>query len=407
MNSQNIYRFVVGLAVMLISCTAWSEQFAFVIDKGEVTVTASFCPPERCYTETGVLRGNFTADIDGDSILISDALIKSEVEGFELPEDPNLDSGGTVRDAKFYFEDGILTLKGVVDSRAFDGPLYEYSLVAEATDVPDTGFDPHGFYEARQDFRKCMSPMCGGLYLIKANRAFMRCPDGNLARECYVGTIDWQDVGGNVFSGNETLVLQGVLKRGGDDTFGTFTVSNAYRPISDSKPRGKFVGIEGNGIMCITSPCFSFDQYVLNGKKQTTLSGVNLEYAGGDKSEMEKAFNLMAEGEVLVAAGFNRRTDDFAGPGREFYATQFYLPVNPRQVEILCPAGYTLTDMGCATRHGCFYPDLELINTGVADLVDLQTGGTGAQETYSCVSECEAPAKPLSDGYCISPYSAR
>lgn len=402
MNRAKIYTFVVATFFLLLCGSVRAESFRFAIDQGEVVVTPAFCVPEQCESAVGVIRGEFTAEIEDDVISISSASIKSEIQGFTLPEDPNLDSGGTTREAQFSFDSGTLKLEGIIDSRAFDGPLYEYSLVAEVVDgVVDKPFDPDGFYLARQDFRKCASPMCGGLYLSSVNRLFMRCPDGRYASECYVGTIDWQALGGNVFNGDETLLLQGVLERRRAGEFGRFVVEGANRPVSDKRPRGLFFGVQGNGIVCITSPCFSFDQYLLNRNYDTTLSGVNLEHAGADKREVERAYNLMADGGVLLAAGYNRRTQDFAGPGKEFYATQFYLPVAYQVVEKLCPTGYSETDMGCATRHGCFYPDLELVTQGGAAVEDPVTGELVAASTYSCVSECEPPAEPISDGYCM------
>jgi hypothetical protein len=400
MLKQGFIKFTCAIVSVLACSVAWSASYEFTIDQGSVTVTASFCPPENCYSQTGVIRGNFVADISGEKILFSDTLIKSEVSGFELPEDPNLDSGGTTRTASFDFDGTQLTLKGVVDSRAFDGPVYEYSLVATTRSKPE--FDPKGFYRARQDFRKCVSPMCGGIYVSKLNRYSMRCPNGKRARECYIGNVDWQDLGGSVFDGDETLVLQGDIKEGKDEisSWGTFVVTTALRAAGDKKARGLFVGIENNGIVCITSPCFSYDQYLLNSRWTTTLSGLNLDRAGADKKAVEEAYNVIGSGGVLIAQGYNYRTREMTGRGKVFAATQFYLPIEVEPVITLCPVGYIETDMGCATRHGCFYPDLELSTIGGAAMEDPETGELVANIQYSCVAKCEAPAEMQSEGYC-------
>lgn len=388
-------------AGLLICSLATADSFEFIIENGDVTVTPARCPPDTCSSQSGVFRGSFVADISGDVITFAKVQIKSSVAGFSLPANPNEDSGGTSRQAKFQFDGQRLTVKGVIDSRAFDGPLYEYSLVA-VSDGQSAAFDPQGFYSARQDFRRCASPMCGGIYVTEVNHRYLRCPDGKWAKECYVGNVDWQSLGGNVFDGDETLLLKGEITVGDDPitSWGTFVVDDAYRGAVDSPAKGFFVGVQSNGIVCITSPCFSYDQYFLNRRWQTTLSGIRLERTGADKQQIEQAYNILGNGEALLGVGYNRYVKELHGRGKVFVATQFYLPVKADVSVRLCPTGYTETDMGCATRHGCFYPDIEVISVGGAAFEDPDTGELIASQTYSCASSCELPGELISEGYC-------
>lgn len=404
MNTKSLISILFLLPLLFFSSWLAAETYEFTIDQGEVVVTQSFCPPESCFVELGQLRGSFVAEIREGDIRLSDILVKSEVLGFELPANPNEDSGGTRREAKFDFDGQTLNIEGVVDERAFDGPLFEYQIQAFVSSIPVEGFDPQGFFTARQDFRRCAAPMCGGLYISAVNQFRMRCPDGSRAKECYVGTIDWGKLQSSPFKGDELLLIQGDLSKGPElaGEYGLLAVKNAYRGVVDGRSWGFYAGIVNNGIVCITSPCFSYDEFILNRDWQLALSGIDLESSGADRESIRKAYDVLAEGGALIAKGYNRPTWEQTGRGRAFKASNFYLPILPEEKDVtLCPSGYMETDMGCATRHGCFYPQVELITQGGAAMVDPVTGEITSSESYSCVDTCEFPAEPLSDGYCL------
>ena len=60
-----------------------------------------------------------------------------------------------------------------VDDEALDDSADELSA------NPNAGF----FIVTRQDFRKCMSPICGGVFVKRVNDATTRCADGKYAAE--------------------------------------------------------------------------------------------------------------------------------------------------------------------------------------------------------------------------------
>lgn len=73
-----------------------------------------------------------------------------------------------------------------MDSRAFDGPLIEYFLVAKINTA-------HGeeYFTARPDYRKCVAPLCGGYFVKAVNKKLTSCADGTRQPECYVASITY------------------------------------------------------------------------------------------------------------------------------------------------------------------------------------------------------------------------
>lgn len=371
--------------------------YSFVITQGKVTITPVFCIPEQCQEQSGEFAGTFNATINGDQIRLSDIQMKSELD-FVLPEDPQTDRNGAVYDARFYFSGTELVLEGVINSSAFDGPIVTYSLTAQLSVKPPVGFDQNGYYLARQDFRKCASPMCGGIYVKHVNKRVMRCPNGRSSNECYIGTPDWSKLGfypfANLPSTDSAILLKGVVDRSVE--FGRFTAEAAFSPAGKKAPTGTFYGVENNGIMCITSPCFSFDQYTLNSKNPVgKISNLDLTRSGASEKDMETAYALMAEGDTVLIAGVNRRERQMAGVGIKLVASQFYLPIRAEDPKV-CEDGYKPAEKGCVTANGCTYPQLELAAySGVRPIE-----GEDPMISYSCVDTCDLPGVLVSNGYC-------
>lgn len=310
------------------------EAQHFEITQGKVTIQPVFCRLP-CETQSGEFKGSFDAAFIRDQIRLSNIEIKSELD-FTLPEDPYTDVNGAVYDARYYFDGHTLVLEGSVDSSAFDGPIVTYSLTAEVAEGGNVGFDPQGYFLARQDFRKCAAPLCGGIYVKPVNGQHMQCPDGQRAqRECYIGTPDWSKLGFNPFAEvsssrlDTALVLQG--KVFDDIELGRFVATKAAAPAGKAKRKGSFYGVENNGLVCISSPCFSFDEYLLNSKQPPqAISDIDLRDTGASEKAVEAAYQLMAEGQAVVIFGENRRYRGFSGIGVRLVASQFYLPIQQR-----------------------------------------------------------------------------
>ena len=400
MNWKPCVSLVVLCIASVLSTASWAQDQTFVIVDGGVTITSVFCPPEACQTRSEALTGSFTAQVSDDEILFTRSNLITELEPFTLPKNPNEDSGGTVRDIEYSFDGTSLVVWGVINQSAFDGPIIEYEFSATVT----TAEVQADYYYARMDFRKCASPMCGGVYLSKVNQRAMRCPNGEKARTCYIGLPDWSAVGGNPFEGDEPLLLAGKVSQAKWDTFeefGAISVNEVYRSSSKPRRRQTVVSVVNNGLVCITSPCFSYDLTVVNRDKTRALSMVDLSRARATKAEIEQANALLANGQSILATGYLRRTKEFSGPGLKFVAKNLFLPVETKPIGLPCPAGYADTFAGCATPHGCFFPELEQETIGGTAMIDPVTGEQIAQISYSCVKTCEPPAELIRPGLCL------
>lgn len=328
--------------VLLFSVTSFTyaedvSQF-FTIQEGVVTVTPARCPPESCVPASAVLTGTFNAEIVGDAIAFANVNVSSIPEtGFVLPEAPN-ESGSAIQSASFSFDGIRLVVSGVVDSRAFDGPLQEYKFSAQVS--KDPGFDANGYYTARQDFRRCVSPICGGIFIKSVNKRLTTCADGSRLSECYVASANWEKLGFNPFDLNGDLyintpiLLKGKLISSIYERFGNlgeFVATEAYRPATNNPAEGIFAALENNGIVCITTPCFSIDESVLNTGVVHVISGFDLNPAGASEKDVNIAYSLLAHNSPLIVAGHNREQQELHGIGISFIANQFYLPIRPAE----------------------------------------------------------------------------
>ncbi|MBV1856997.1 MAG: hypothetical protein KUG77_01205 [Nannocystaceae bacterium] len=112
--------------------------------------------------------------------------------------------------------------------------------------------DSQDYYLARQDFRRCAAPACGGWFLSELNHQLLECPDGSIADECYVPEVSLPaDV-----SLNDGDVVHGWF--GTQDAFGNgiLEADFAYEPVlDDAGDFGSHNLIFNTGIVCVTAPC--------------------------------------------------------------------------------------------------------------------------------------------------------
>ena len=313
-----------------------NNTYSFNVVEGSVVSTPAWCRISPCLPTTAALSGSFVAQITtlGDQILFpSSSLTTTPDVYFQLPTDPDEDSNGVVRDIAFTFEGDAIKAKGRVDSRAFDGPLIEYQFVAKVSQSE--------VFTARPDYRKCLAPVCGGYFVKLVNKKLTHCANGSLQEECYVATVVYGDgpisSTAQSFSNRTPLLLIGAIVPKNDErvgNLGVFIAKEAYRSATQNTASGNFYGVNNNGIVCITTPCFSFDQYLLNSSNRVTkLSDINLEMSGALPDDIAQAHALLANGGALYAAGKNQKYQGFAGVGVRFVAQQFYLPIKPVRKE--------------------------------------------------------------------------
>ncbi len=384
-----------------------NQSFQFEISAGQVKQTGARCFRNTCTSQVAKLFGTFAAEISDDSVEFSNAYISTSPDlSFRLPTDPNESNNGVSRRFDFSFDGEQLKVSGTIDSRAFDGPLEEYEFIAEVIKVGSNDeFDQHGFFTARHDFRRCAAPWCGGYFVREVNKRSTRCADGEMREECYVASINLKvfNQAVSTIHSQTSILLQGEIQTKDADSLGMsvkplgiFKAKAGYLSATKQKARGIFIGLEDNGIRCITTPCFSTDQYVLNRDTVRSISNINLEKVGATQKQLESAYSIIAKDGALLASGFNKKTEEFAGTGTTFIANQFYLPI--ALVDEACSDGYDFLDGECKTPIGCVYPKLELWIYGGVRQFDLTTGEETANITKSCVDSCVSSSIRGSDG---------
>lgn len=355
MKSLYLYLIVLLFSVTSFAYSQGTVQY-FEIQKGSVTVTPGMCPVDNCIQTSAELTGTFSAEIVGDTITFSNVNVSSTPEtGFVLPEVPNGDNGdSSFYSAKFDFDGTQLVVSGIIDSRAFDGPLYEYDFAAQVSEAQ--GFDANGFYTARQDFRKCISPICGGIFVKSVNKRLTKCADGSRQEECYVAIANWEKLGFDPFHANgdpapyTPILLKGKLKPhiDGFGNLGEFVATAAYRQATNNPAEGIFTALINKGIVCITTPCFSIDEYVLNTRKVDAISGFDLNPVGASDEDLSIAYSLFAKKSPLIVAGYNKKQQELHGIGISFIANQLYLPIQP--IKQPCIDSYTLVNGVCTAE---------------------------------------------------------
>ncbi|MGR9107623.1 MAG: DUF6748 domain-containing protein [Gammaproteobacteria bacterium] len=227
---------------------------------------------------------------------------------------------------------GICSALIFFSALATNVPAESGELAIEANDASvitgDNDFHQRGYYTFREDLRLCPSPLCGGIFVKAVNRKRTRCANGTLQEECYVALI--RNPEGIDLS--RAALLRGRIKAKsfpGFGNLGVFKLIQAFRSATDSPGQGIFVGLENNGIVCITSPCFSYDEFVLNRRKMRTISGIDLEGVGASPEDLEQAITTLADGETLIASGVNMQVVEANGVGITFVANQIYFPILP------------------------------------------------------------------------------
>src|SRR5258706_4138888 len=136
------------------------------------------------------------------------------------------------------------------------------------------------FLVSHQDYRKCMAPLCGGVYVHAVNKTSTTCADGSSATDCHAFSYDLSAIGlsddettktAGIISDAHALVRGKLVKR----TQGTFNVdvlvaAEVWVGNGLSTPTGIFYSVKDNGVRCVASPCASVHEAKLD---STTARG--------------------------------------------------------------------------------------------------------------------------------------
>jgi len=208
------------------------------------------------------------------------------------------------------------------------------------------------YVRVRQDTRRCVSPLCGGLWVSRVNQRTLRCADGSMARECYVAEADYSGLGlsaGEVDAyGERDVILRGRLVAktyGSFGNLGQLVVQEGWRAVTDAATTATVYEAYNTPRVCVRAPCPTYDANKLNGTTRYTLTGVDLAgVANVSRADRRAAASALSAAPGLLVAGAVRTT----GESRSLVASQFYLRLSPG----VSDAVYCDTDAECtmATR---------------------------------------------------------
>eukprot|EP01061_Rhynchopus_euleeides_P023639 TRINITY_DN3839_c0_g1_i4.p1 TRINITY_DN3839_c0_g1~~TRINITY_DN3839_c0_g1_i4.p1 ORF type:complete len:265 (+),score=90.83 TRINITY_DN3839_c0_g1_i4:52-846(+) len=203
-------------------------------------------------------------------------------------------------------------------------------------------FDAQGYFHVEHDLRKCAAPLCGGYWVSLVNSNTTTCADGTQNERCYVAEITSKETFSMDYT---TRLLKGVLSTRKWDNWGVlgqFTLETDHDQASKATGTGSFVGVRDNGVRCITYPCPSLTQYILNSKESSSLSGISFDKTL-DAAIVEWARTKIYAQETVVVAGTYETITGPAGEGTALVVNQIYRPVGtvttPPLVCWKCPAG--------------------------------------------------------------------
>lgn len=195
------------------------------------------------------------------------------------------------------------------------------------------------FYQVEYDMRRCVSPLCGGYWVSRVNRAFTQCVDGSWAQRCYVAGADLSGTGfpeaqqGTVRSelgSGKALVRASITERTyeGFGTLGELAVTEVWLANSATPADGLFVKVSDSGLRCITAPCFNtFRETKINSYLYADFSELDLESTDATPEEQATAFtNIYEDG--LIVAGY-RYYFYQQGWQKGRWATQLYQRIQP------------------------------------------------------------------------------
>ncbi|MDO9002154.1 MAG: hypothetical protein Q7V20_01730 [Aquabacterium sp.] len=218
--------------------------------------------------------------------------------------------------------------------------LSSTALAQSAPIVSPTPFSSH-YIVTRLDLRKCAYPVCGGYFVKAVNRALTRCANGTLQKDCHVATLNtsalrWSPEDRDAFEQSFTPghALAGgklVALKNGATKVDTLVISEAWVGQALSKPSGVFSALKNSGIVCITTPCPSIRETVLNYPIGRNIHGLDLAASGAKPDRVDAGFQALGSTGVL-AVGTHQTITGPAGQGQQFVASEFYLPFVPAKI---------------------------------------------------------------------------
>lgn len=190
------------------------------------------------------------------------------------------------------------------------------------------------FYRVtRQDFRKCAWPMCGGVFVARANQASTKCVDGTWQKDCYVAQFDFAampfgtaDRARELATGGRALIRGSLDLRKTDDggiPASTFVGTEVWEPRLEAEASGYFSRLTQREVKCMGLGCAAYSFAYLNTTLSAPVHAVRVD--GVPKDLVAEVSSLLTAGPttgVLVAGS----TYLFAGR-RTLVPSQIYTPL--------------------------------------------------------------------------------
>lgn len=195
------------------------------------------------------------------------------------------------------------------------------------------------FIVTRPDVRRCAFPLCGGVFVARVNQLSTVCADGTRQADCHAAEIDLtqlrlsdeqQSELAGAFEQERALVRGRLVQvdQGLAFPVDTLVVTEGWRGVTESVPSGRFSRLTDSGIRCVTFPCPSFLEELLNSNKTQSIAEVDLSASDATPDEMELGFRELNENGIL-AAGSTKVVSGPAGTAAGFMASEFYVRVRP------------------------------------------------------------------------------
>jgi hypothetical protein len=206
---------------------------------------------------------------------------------------------------------------------------------AEAGQAFELKEQPRHFIVTTLDPRLCPSPFCGGYFVKDVNKPRTRCADGSWQRQCHAATLDtsatgWSEKDLTLFVaafGQRQAIARGTLRQlaSGAVTVETLVIDEGWLGQAHSQPRGGFYGLRDSGIVCVTTPCPSIHQKLLNFRGDRLIAGIDLRPSGATREAIVAGYKALTGPAGILAAGQHEAVVGPAGRGIKLAASEFYL----------------------------------------------------------------------------------
>jgi hypothetical protein len=210
-------------------------------------------------------------------------------------------------------------------------------------------------FSVRRDLRRCAAPACGGWWVTPVNAtsglltetpltavdAPLPKPVPEYVAQFEFGCVQWSDEQISRFSSlaeTGTALVSGRLTGPSPATtdaalnqYASLVVRDAFSAATATTPSGSFFSLRTSGIVCITSPCPSYQADLLNTNLSQELHDIAFAKEFSDAQLLRARSAIGASG--LVVSGSHSTFNGQAGQGVRLDINQIFWPYPPVKAE--------------------------------------------------------------------------